>query len=233
MIWLRILGAIVVGYVLGSLPTGYAAGRLLKNVDVRKIGSGRTGGTNVLRAAGVIPAILTVVGDFLKGYVAVWLARVIAPGTPFAGALAGLAAVVGHNYSAFLNFHGGAGTMTTLGAAVALMPSAAGAAALGGLVVILLLRYASLGSLTLAALLIVICILGVWRGIWPAPFALFAFGTSALSTWKLRPNIQRLYRGTERKIGKPAQPPPATSREPESQTIPEQEAPPTNPPTAV
>lgn len=231
MIWIRVLGAIIVAYVLGSLPTGYAAGRLLKNVDVRKIGSGRTGGTNVLRAAGVVPAALTIVGDWLKGYVAVWLAHMIAPGTPFAGALAGLAAVIGHNYSAFLNFHGGAGTMTTLGAAVALMPSAAGAAALGGLAVILLLRYASLGSLTLAALLIVICVIGVLRGIWPAPFALFAVGTSALSTWKLRPNIQRLYRGTERKIGEPPQP--LSSLSPEPQTTPEQEAPPTNPPTAI
>jgi glycerol-3-phosphate acyltransferase PlsY len=102
MLWIRSLIALVCAYLLGAIPVGYIAAKLLKNVDVRKVGSGRTGATNVLRAAGVVPAALTVVGDFLKGCLAVALARVLVPGLPLMAALGGLGAVAGHNWSIFL-----------------------------------------------------------------------------------------------------------------------------------
>ena len=201
MLWLRSVMALVLAYLLGAIPMGYAAAKLLKNVDVRKVGSGRTGGTNVLRAAGIVPAALTVVGDFLKGYAAVALAKALAPDLPLMAALGGLAAVAGHNWSIFLGFDGGVGTMATVGAALMLMPIPAAIAAAAGIVVILAWRYASLGSLSLAAVLTIACLVSVIRGDLPATHLVFALGTSAMSVWELRPNIQRLLRGTERKVG--------------------------------
>jgi len=192
---------LVCAYLLGAIPVGYLAARLLKKVDVRKVGSGRTGATNVLRAAGVVPAALTVVGDFLKGCAAVTLARALAPGLPLMAALGGLGAVAGHNWSIFLGFEGGVGTMTTVGAALMLMPIPAAVAAVAGIVVIAAWRYASAGSLTLAMVLTIACVVGVMRGDLPATHLAFALGTSAMAVWELRPNIQRLLQGTERKVG--------------------------------
>lgn len=201
MPWLRFLMALVLAYLLGAIPVGYLAAKWLKNVDVRKVGSGRTGGTNVLRAAGPAPAALTVVGDFLKGYVAVALAKTLVPEAPLLAALGGLAAVAGHNWSIFLGFDGGVGTMTTVGAALMLMPIPAAIAMVAGIVVILVWRYASLGSLTFADVLTIACLVGVLRGDLPATHLTFALGTSAMSVWELRPNIRRLLQGTERKVG--------------------------------
>jgi len=201
VLWLRSLLVLVLAYILGSIPVGYLAARLLKGVDVRQVGSGRTGGTNVLRAAGAGPAALTIVGDFLKGYAAVALAKALVPGLPLLAALGGLAAVAGHNWSVFLNFEGGVGTMTTVGAAMMLMPIPAAIAVLAGVAVILAWRYASLGSLTFAAVLAIACLVGVIRGNLPATHLAFALGTGAMSVWELRPNIRRLLQGTERKVG--------------------------------
>ncbi len=201
MLWIRFLIALVGAYLLGAIPVGYVAAKLLKKVDVRKVGSGRTGATNVLRAAGVVPAALTVVGDFLKGYAAVALAGVLAPGIPLVAALGGLAAVAGHNWSVFLGFDGGVGSMTTVGAALMLMPLPTVIAAAAGIAVIVAWRYASAGSLTLATVLTIACVVGVMRGDLPATHLAFALGTSAMAVWELRPNIQRLLQGTERKVG--------------------------------
>ena len=104
---LRYAAVIVLGYLLGSFPTGYLVAWLWKGVDPRQHGSGRTGGTNILRAAGKEAALLTVIGDLLKGALAVLVARTLV-GTDSAVVMAGLAAVLGHNRSIFLRFRGGA-----------------------------------------------------------------------------------------------------------------------------
>jgi acyl phosphate:glycerol-3-phosphate acyltransferase len=216
MSWMQFTGALVLAYLLGSIPTGYIVAKLIKNIDIRTIGSGHTGGTNVLRSAGVLPATLTVLGDFAKGYGAVALAHALIPGTPWGQVLAGIAAVVGHNWPIFLGFHGGVGTMTSVGVALALMPIAALSAGIIAILVIVVTRYASAGSLTMAGLLSIGSLVGVALGAWPLAYALFALGTSAMSVWKLRPNIKRLCQGTERKVGEvaPSVPPqpPSSSR---------------------
>jgi hypothetical protein len=97
--------ALAVGYLLGSIPVGFLVVRLSRGLDVRRVGSGRTGGTNVLRAAGWGAAVATGLGDALKGAAAVWLTRAL-EGPPLLQALAGFAAVVGHNYSVFLGLRG-------------------------------------------------------------------------------------------------------------------------------
>jgi len=201
LILFRTLLTIIASYVLGAIPSGYLAAKLIKGVDVTQVGSGRIGGSNVLRAAGVVPAILTVLGDLGKGYGAVALAGLIAPGIPLAPVLAGLSAVGGHNWSVFLGFDGGVGTATTFGAALALLPLPAGVAIATGALVVLIWRHTSLGSITFALVLMLASIVSGAAGATPMDRVLFAVGTSAMALWELRPNIARLRQGTERKLG--------------------------------
>jgi len=193
--------ALAVGYLLGSIPVGFLVVRLSRGLDVRRVGSGRTGGTNVLRAAGWGAAVATGLGDALKGAAAVWAAQAL--GTPpLAQALAGFAAVVGHNYSLFLGLRGGAGTATSVGGAIALWP-------VGGLLAVpvllaaaLLTRYASVGSISVALFLPMAFAVGAAREAIPWAYEAHAVLTSALTLWALRPNIRRLWRGEERRIPK-------------------------------
>ncbi len=194
--WLIALAA---GYLLGSVPVGFLVVWLTRRIDVRQVGSGRTGGTNVLRAAGWGAALATGLGDALKGAAAVSLARVLG-GPPLMQALAGFAAVVGHNYSLFLGLHGGAGTATSIGGAIALWP-------IGGLLAIPVLaaaaflsRRASVGSISVAFFLPLAFAVGAIRSAVPWAYEAHALLTSALTLWALRPNIRRLLRGEERRI---------------------------------
>ncbi len=197
--------ALVAAYLIGSLPTGYAIARL-RGVNVLKVGSGHTGATNVLRSSGAACAALTALADMAKGYAGVTVARLLAPDVAWAPALAGIAAVRGHNKSIFLRFGGGVGTMTTFGATVAISPFT-------GLVALVLCgiptfitRYASVGSLVYAVAVPVIAGFGALLRGWPIAWVVFGLGTAALSIWELRGNIQRLARGQERKIGQTIKP---------------------------
>jgi glycerol-3-phosphate acyltransferase PlsY len=191
--------AVLAAYLIGSFPAGYLLGRLW-GINILEWGSGRTGGTNVLRSAGIVPALLTGALDVGKGAVAVWLAGQIS-GYPAAEVLAGAAVILGHNHSVFLRFRGGAGVGTSLGALAAIYPPAA----LGLLVLLLLLiavtRYASLGSLIVASLMpVTLFILGITGTL---PLAYVGYGLLAWIIIVLahRPNIRRLMNGTERRIG--------------------------------
>jgi glycerol-3-phosphate acyltransferase PlsY len=200
---LKYLLVIVVAYVLGSFPSGYLFGRLWGR-DVRRYGSGRTGGTNVLRTVGIVPAALTVVMDTAKGLVAVSIAHTLLR-TPAAQALAGLAAIVGHDYSILLK-GGGRGVVTSLSAlaAFALWPAVLAWAAF--LIVIVVSRYASLASLTIAVLMPLA--LGGWFLFGHASpwYFVYGFGAGALIVFLHRDNIERLRRGRERKVGEAARP---------------------------
>ncbi len=205
VLWM--VAALVCAYLLGALPTGYLIVKWIKGIDLRLVGSGHTGGTNALRAAGALSGGLTVVLDFGKGLAAVLLAqRLLAgiAGEAWVISLAGLLAVVGHNYPVFLKFRGGVGTMTSLGAGVALMFSGTLAAWGLGLALILLTRYASLGSLAIAAALPIACVVGAALRAWPMQNLAFALGAGVLSIYALRANIARLRNGTERRIGQHA-----------------------------
>jgi len=144
-------------------------------------------------------ALLAVLGDFGKGLAAVWLARVFV-GVPIIEALAGLLAVIGHNYSVFIGFKGGAGTMTTIGGAVALWPWNGPIMIVGGIAIVAVTRYASVGSITLALLLPTTFALRAWLVGAPWAYLIHGLGTAALTLWALRPNIQRLRDGRERKM---------------------------------
>jgi len=190
---------VVIAYLLGSIPVGLLAVRATTGTDVREVGSGRTGGTNVLRVAGPWAALLTALGDGAKGLLAVWLARTLVR-APVVEALAGLSAVIGHNYSIFISFKGGAGTATTIGGAIGLWPWN-GAILIGtGAAVITATRHASLGSISTALLLPIFFALRAWLGDAPWAYLIHGLGTAALTLWALRPNIRRLLEGRERRV---------------------------------
>ena len=111
-----------VGYLLGSIPSGFLVVKIFSGQDVRQVGSGRTGGTNVMRAVGLGAGLLTAFLDILKGAASVWLAQALLPEDVQAlgMALAGLGAILGHNYSIFLKFKGGAGGAPCVGGAIGL-----------------------------------------------------------------------------------------------------------------
>ena len=199
MVTLLSVIVIVSGYLLGSIPVGLLVVRAVTGKDIREVGSGRIGGTNVLRVAGPWVALLTSLSDVAKGLLAVYLAREIV-GTPVVEALAGLAAVVGHNYSVFIGFKGGAGTATTIGGAIGLWPWNGAVLIIVGAAVVTATRYASLGSIVIALLLPIILTLRAWLAGAPWVYLIHGLGTAALTLWALRPNIRRLREGNERRV---------------------------------
>lgn len=186
-------------YLLGSLPFGYLVGRLW-GVNVLKHGSGRTGGTNVFRAVGIVPGLLTGALDVGKGALAVWLAGQLA-GTPSAEVLAGAAVILGHNHSIFLGFRGGAGVGTSLGALGAIyLPAAVGLIILL-LTIIVVSRYASLASLIVITLMpIILLVLGI-MGTLSLTYVLYGLLAWLIIVYAHRPNIHRLIQGNERRLG--------------------------------
>ncbi len=192
-------GVAIVAYVLGSFPTGYLCARWLKGVDPREHGSGRTGGTNILRSAGKGAALLTVLGDLAKGALAVMLAR-IWPGTDAAVVVAGLAAVLGHNHSLFLRFRGGAGSATNFGVVLAMVPLVAPVVLAAAVVTALLSRMASLASVAAAVAMVLALLVSFWLSYSPAAYVIYGLLACAMIIYELRPNIQRLRTGSERRV---------------------------------
>ena len=196
-----IVAVVVLAYLMGSFPGGYLLGKLW-GVNVLRFASGRTGGTNVLRAAGAAAGLLTGALDVGKGFLAVWLAGQIT-GSPLAASLAGGAVVLGHCYSVFLRFHGGGGVATSLGALGAICLPLGVALLVLLVVVIALSRMASVGSLTVATLMpISLLILGL-AGTLPLIYTLYGVLAWMVIVYSHLPNIRRLIAGTERRLGEP------------------------------
>lgn len=195
-------------YLLGSIPFGYLIVKLTQGRDVRGVGSGNIGATNVGRAAGKWAGILTLLLDVAKGWLAVGLVQRTAPSNETVAlmAYAGVAAVVGHMFPVWLKFRGGKGVATGVGAFLPICWSAVA----GGLVVFLIVlavwRYVSLGSILAAAALPLL----LWRFYNPphAPpieLSIGAIAIAVLIIWKHRDNIGRLVAGTENRLGKKKQ----------------------------
>ncbi len=198
--------AALFGYLMGAIPFGYLVVKWLKGKDIRTVGSGRTGGTNAVRAAGPVAGLLTGTGDIAKGVIAVWGAGWLAAQLDLrmpeiAQALAGVMAVIGHNHSVFLSWRGGVGTGPNVGVAAGFWFPAL--VILAPLVPVLLVAtgYASVTSLAIAALVPVL--FAVRALVVKAPWEYAAYGVLAgtVVVWALRPNIARLKAGTERLVG--------------------------------
>ncbi|HSV01642.1 MAG TPA: glycerol-3-phosphate 1-O-acyltransferase PlsY [Phenylobacterium sp.] len=202
-------------YLLGSTPTGYLAGKLLKGIDIREHGSNSVGATNVLRTLGRWPALVVLLVDVAKGAGAIAFARWFSPWvyhsprltppaaldlqtwTPWAVCLAGLAVLLGHGRSIWLNFTGGKSAAAGLGVLLAMSwPVGLGAVTVFGAVVAVF-RRVSLGSM-LAALTAIglVCLLGE-----PTPYRLLVISGGAYVIVRHRANIQRLLGGTEPSLG--------------------------------
>jgi len=196
---LQYIAVTLLGYLVGAFPTGYLVARLWKGVDPRQHGSGRTGATNVLRAAGRWPALLTVFGDLIKGLLSVLLARVLV-GTDSAVVLAGLAAVLGHNRSVFLGFGGGAGSMTNAGVVLALAPHVVPFMAIAAFITALRTRTASLVSIAAAVTMLVAFVISFFLSLVPVAYVIYSVLACALIIFELKPNIERLLSGSERRV---------------------------------
>ncbi len=197
---------IVCAYLLGSIPFGYLIVRWRGGGDVRAIGSGGTGATNVTRRAGKGAGLLTLALDALKGALAVWLARRLLATNyeiNWCVAAAASAVVVGHCFPVWLKFRGGKGVATGLGVFLALAPAALGIVALIFLLIVWRTRYVSLGSITVAALM-PLCVWLLARAGTPgpslAPLVTAALVVGALIIFMHRANIGRLLSGTENKL---------------------------------
>jgi acyl phosphate:glycerol-3-phosphate acyltransferase len=192
---------VAIAYLAGSVPFGLLIARLKGNVDLRRVGSGNIGATNVLRAVGKGAAALTLIGDIGKGAAAVVLARGVGAPSRILAAVA-LAAVLGHLFPIFLGFRGGKGVATTLGVVLAAMPVVGGLLLLVWLLVAVVWRYSSLAALAAAAALPAL----VWLLDERPVMVLFGALAAALIFWRHRENIGRLCHGTEGKIGQKARP---------------------------
>lgn len=205
---LYLLLAALIGYIFGAIPFGFLFVKATKKVDLREVGSGRTGGTNSFRAAGLVVGILTSISDFLKGACAIWLARAIFGNLlddnwlPWAEVATGAAAVVGHNWSIFLGFKGGAGTGPNVGWSAAIWWPMLPINLIVLIGVLLGVGMASLASLAVAIAIVITFAIRFFTGAeTTAAYLVGGIATFLIVSWALRPNIRRIFNGTERLVG--------------------------------
>ncbi len=192
--------AAVAGYLIGGIPWGVIIARVVGGPDPRTLGSGRTGGANVLRALGPRAAAVSGLLDMLKGTAAVALVRLLGLGPAFE-VIAALAAILGHSRSPFIGFQGGRGVSAAYGGLLIISPLAAAVVLPLFAVVVLVSRYSSLGSLTGAVAGGVVLAAQVLAAGQPAPYLFYALAGPAMIWLFHADNIQRLLNGTERKVG--------------------------------
>lgn len=202
--------ALLLSYLVGAIPFGWLVVKIASGKDIRTIASGRTGGTNAMRAAGFLAGLFTAGLDMLKGISTGWIAGWLVPGNDWIKVAAALLAIVGHNYSVFLidktthgrvRLGGGAGGAPCLGGAVAvggpvmfaILPLAA--------LAFVLIGYASVTTISIAVLALVFSV--IQAAFYGYPWVNVLYGAISIGVvmWALRPNLQRLREGTEREVG--------------------------------
>jgi acyl phosphate:glycerol-3-phosphate acyltransferase len=199
------LFAVLIGsYLLGSVPFGYLAGRLA-GIDIRKVGSGNVGATNVVRVLGKRYGYPVFAFDFLKGFGAVMIAMLMTPerspewnSSETFGILAAVSSVLGHLYPPWLKFKGGKGVATSAGALLALTPVATLIGISIWIIVFWLTRYVSVASLTAAGVLPIVLLVITWHDQNNGkPLVIASVCVAAVVIWRHRSNLSRLMRGTE------------------------------------
>ncbi|HOQ09876.1 MAG TPA: glycerol-3-phosphate 1-O-acyltransferase PlsY [Syntrophomonadaceae bacterium] len=188
------LALILLCYIIGAIPFSYLVS-LTQGVDIRTRGSGNVGATNVLRTLGPAAAAAALIADVFKGIVAAWIGSMTGSEWMIAGCA--LAAVIGHCYSVFLRFAGGKGVATSAGIIIYLLPRELLILLVVFVVLVALLRYVSLGSITVAALFPILTL--IMRE--PAALIVMSLLMAILVIYQHRENIQRLRSGTEPKLG--------------------------------
>jgi glycerol-3-phosphate acyltransferase PlsY len=202
------IGAVLLGYILGAIPFGLLIVKLKTGKDIRKVESGRTGGTNAMRAAGFGAGLLTAIMDALKGIAAVSVAQALT-GNHLIHVFAAASAIIGHNYSIFLTdrdengrlrLRGGAGAMPAIGGAIGFwgwsFPIIVGLGAL----VFFTVGIASLATITVGMAIIILFTIRASMGLMPWVDVLYGVIAEGLLIWALRTNIRKLLTGNERVI---------------------------------
>jgi glycerol-3-phosphate acyltransferase PlsY len=206
--------ALLLSYLIGAVPFGWIIVKVATGKDVRKIGSGRVGGTNVYRAAGWFAGVLTAVADFFKGVVPYFFVAWLAPNNYWLQVIAAFLSVIGQVYSIFLleknqegkwMFRGGAGGATALGGAVSMMmpnnfwhiflllPFVVLVYFVGG--------YASVTTMSIPVLGAIYFVIRALNGAAPWEYLAYSLLSELMVLWALRPNLKRLFEGTERPVG--------------------------------
>jgi len=200
---LRIVGAGLTAYLVGSIPWAVIVVRLFWKQDIRALGSGNTGATNVLRVFGTAPGLAVLALDAAKGALGVWLALLFVPaawaadGRDWFMMLGAMASIAGHSFSPFIGFRGGKGVATAAGAIITLAPKVIPVMLVIFVVTVAIWKYVSLGSIVIAAFFP-----GVSWLLYPDRHGLLLFAvlTASLVIWRHRTNIGRIRRGEESKI---------------------------------
>lgn len=203
------IGTVIAGYLLGSIPFGLLIVKIKTGKDIRQVESGRTGGTNAVRAAGLGAGLLTAMLDIFKGTVSVWLAQALFPQNHLLHILAPVAAILGHNYSLFLisrddhgkvRFYGGAGGAPALGGAVGLWPWIFPIVFGIGALVWFTLGIASVTTMAIGLIVIIAFIIRASLGLQDPTDIWYGIIAQLLLIWALRPNLKKLFAGQERVV---------------------------------
>lgn len=203
------LGIILLAYVFGSIPFGLLIVKLKTGKDIREVESGRTGGTNAMRAAGFWAGIATAVLDILKGFGAVWVAYQVTP-DHWAHVIAPLAAILGHNHSIFLpernaegklvRLRGGAGGAPSIGGAMGLWPGSILIILPLGMLAFFTIGIASITTMAVALFAIIIFAVRASQGLMSPIDVWYGIGAEVLLVLALRPNLKKLFQGNERVV---------------------------------
>lgn len=204
------IGIILLAYIFGSIPFGLLIVKLKTGKDIRQVESGRTGGTNAMRAAGFWAGFGTAMLDILKGAVGVWVARWLTPDQTWVHVLAPIAAILGHNYSVFLierdengkivRFRGGAGGAPSVGGAMGLWPSSILIILPLGMLTFFSIGIASITTMAVALFAIIVFAVRASQGLLPWAYVWYGVGAELLLIWALRPNLKKLFEGNERVV---------------------------------
>ena len=203
------IGVLILSYIIGSIPVGLIIVKLRTGEDIRKVQSGRTGGTNAMRAAGFGAGLATALLDMLKGAAGVWLAVLLLPESLWLRVLAPLMVIIGHNYSIFLaersegriRLRGGAGGAPCVGGSLGLWAPSFLVIFPIGFFVLFGIGYASVATMSVAiASSLTFLVLTIFYD-FPWEFVMYGVLAELLLIWALRPNIKRLLEGNERLVG--------------------------------
>lgn len=196
--WIALFGAI--GYLAGSIPSGWLVGRIWHRTEIREHGSGRTGSTNVWRIFGPVPGIVAYTGDMLKVILPLLVLRLTLPENDAGEAVLAFAAILGHNWPVYIGFRGGRGIVPGAAGLLVMVPPIFAVLWAVFLPVMFISRYVSLASLsTVAAAPVLIAVAMFWVNI-PTAYLVFAIVGGMLIFVQHRDNIARLLAGTERRI---------------------------------
>ncbi|MBE5766424.1 MAG: glycerol-3-phosphate 1-O-acyltransferase PlsY [Clostridiales bacterium] len=195
MIFLKYAFCAIIGYLLGTFTAGVFVAKVFSNLDIRKVGSGNPGTTNVLRTLGWLPSILTLLGDMIKGLLGAWIGYLLAG--DIGARIGGVCAVAGHNWPVFAGFKGGKGIAASWGAILAIEPWFGLAILVVEIGTIAVTRCVSIASIAAAVSYSILTIIFRW-GNWT--YIAFALVLTAFAVYSHRANIDRLIKGTENKL---------------------------------